>query len=458
MSIFFYLGANIHQDALDIIRSSAGAAVLYEAGDARLCMNTLADLESEGRAFSIDRWAVERAGRMHFESSVDVRERVVRAVLGDFRVFLLRTRFLRVDIHGTFAGFGYFSDVVDYALGLAERRKPSTVFCAYTPHTVEAWLIVRTFEELGARVVRLIASPLPWILLPLEGLTNSAGSNLIAKTSKVEGAAVDRYLTMLRGDYSAAKPYYEKVSSRFQVGHLLSSAVKWRPRDLAKFMERRIVHKEFLLAATSSWDDGPFAVYFLHYQPEMNTLPEADLYCDQFQAVRKLSAAMPSGVSLLVKEHPSTFTKRCDRRWRPPGFYQRLAALPNTHVCPAELNTFELIDRAMFVASISGVCLTEALARGKPAVSFFSPRFPKKLVIDANALAVSQLREAFRRIAEGAGAINQSDLRELLNRIMTIGYNGARDDTHIPQSVAQSYDNAKRANSFAIRDLLDGAL
>ncbi len=461
MSIYFYLGANIHQDALDIIRSSADTTVLYEREDAGHVMNTLADLEGAGRAFSIDRSAVERAGRAHCESSVDARERIVRAVLSDFKVFLLRMRFLRVDIDGAFEGFGYFSDVVDYALGLAERRRPSTVFCAYTPHTVEAWLVVRTLEELGARVVRLIVSPLPWVSLPVEGLTNSTGCSLAARTVKARGAAVDRYLAMLRGDYSAAMPYYEKVAGRFAVGRLLSGAAKWRPRDLAKDMEKRAVYKEFLRAASAPLGEGPFAVYFLHYQPEMNTLPEADLYCDQFQAVRKLSAALPPGVRLLVKEHPSTFTKRCDRRWRPAGFYERLASLPNTRICPAELGTFELIDRAMFVASIAGVCLTEALARGKPAVSFYSPRFAlfcEGLVIDANALTVSQLREAFRRVAEGAWTISEADLRESFGRLMASGYDGALDDTYIPQSVAQSYANSKRANCLAIRDVLDGAL
>ncbi len=461
MKTFIYLGANIHQDALDIILQSDDAVVLYEREDSRHVMESLTSMEGTGRAFSIDKSTVETSSREPCESSIDDRERIVRAVLGDFKVFLLRMRFLRFDMDGAFSGFAYFSDVIDYALRLAEGRRPQMVFCSYTPHTVESWLVVRTLEELGARVVRLITSPLPWVLLPVKGLKNGVGCNLAAKTRSLRSAAVDQYLSMLRCDYSAAMPYYEKVAGRMAVGQLLTNAAKWHPRDLAKYMEKRAVQSEFERASSRPLGEGPYAVYFLHYQPEMNTLPEADLYCDQFQAVKKLSDALPSGVRLLIKEHPSTFSKRCDRRWRPAGFYERFLSLPNTRICPAEMGTFELIDRSIFVASIAGVCLTEALARGKAAVSFYTPRFAlfrEGLVIDANLRIVTELREIFARLAKGEWRIKEEDLRESFERLMSSGYDGALDDTYVPQSVAQSAANSKRANCLAIRDVLDGVL
>lgn len=461
MSRFFYLGANIHQEALDLIRQVEDSVVLYEREDALHVTETLGQLERAGRAHSVDRSAVESFRRRPCESSIDQRERIVRTVLGDFKVFLLRMRFLRVDHEGAFKGIGYFSDVVDYALTLAETHRPDTVFCAYTPHTVESWLIVRTLEEFGARVVRLIASPLPWVLLPIQGLANANRCNLPARVRPARSVAVDRYLSILRGDYLAAMPYYEKHPARFAPGRLLSAVAAWRPRDLVKYLEKRAIQREFERAASRPLDDGPYAVYFLHYQPEMNTVPEADLYADQFQAVKKLSDALPPGMRLLIKEHPSTFSKRCDRRWRPSGFYERLLSLPNTRICPADLGTFELIDRAVFVASIAGVCLTEALARGKAAVTFCTPRFAlfrTGLVIDANLCSVTELRGLFSRVAAGEWAVDERDLRESFERLMSGGYDGALDDTYIPQSAAQSYANSKRANCLAISDVLDGTL
>ncbi|TVT58081.1 MAG: hypothetical protein FHK82_05045 [Sedimenticola thiotaurini] len=461
MITFFYLGANIHQEALDIIQRSVDAVVLYEQEDSVHVMETLVGMADGDRAFSIDRDEISSAVRAACESSIDDRERIVQAVLSDFKVFLLRMRFLRVDLKGAFDGFGYFSDVVDYALKLAEGRRPKVVFCSYTPHTVEAWIVVRTLEELGARVVRLIPSPLPWVLLPVQGLLNLTGCNLKAKERPVRSAAVDEYLSILRGDYSAAIPYYEKALRRSSFRHFFSSLSRWSVRDIAKYMEKRAVQRDFERVASSLVEGESYAIYFLHYQPEMNTLPEAGLYCDQFQAVKKLVDALPSGVTLLIKEHPSTFSKRCDRRWRPAGFYERLGSLPNTRICLANTATFDLIDKSLFVASIAGICLTEALARGKAAVIFYTPRFAqfnKGLVIDANLSTVSELRETFTSIVHGEWVVNEEDLHESFERMMSCGYDGALDDTYIPQSVAQSAANSKRANCIAIEDVIDGRL
>jgi hypothetical protein len=454
---YFFLGANIHQEALDLIRRAGDTVVLYECEDALHVTETLGQLERAGRAHSVDRSAVESLRRRPCGSSIDQRERIVRAVLGDFKVFLLRMRFLRVDHEGAFRGIGYFSDVVDYALTLAETHRPDTVFCAYTPHTVESWIIVRTFEELGAKVIRLIPSPLPWVLLPVQGLLNRTGCILIAKQRRpVNSLAINKYIDKLSGDYSAAMPYYEKLANRFSLARLLSVFKGFHPRDIVKQIEKWVVWREFQVAATSLPKETSFGVYFLHYQPEMNTLPEAELYCDQFQAVNKLAAALPEGVSLIVKEHPSTFSKRCDRRWRPAGFYARLLSLPNVRICPEEIGAFELIDRSMFVASIAGVCLTEALARGKPAVTFYSPRFDcfsDDLVIDANNLSQSELKAVLNDFIRGERRYGGVDvLIKCLKETSIHGYDGSVNDFYIPQSAEEQYEIGRRTNLEYLED------
>lgn len=465
MSNFFYLAANSSQGALDLIEEAEDAIILFEPDNGGSLKHEarFRSLERAGRAISIDSGAVKTFRRQPLESSIDQRERIVRAVLADFKVFLLRMRFLRIDHEGVFSGLGYFSDVVDYALTLSEKHQPEKVFCGTTPHTVESWLVVRTLEEYGARVVRLIASPLPWVLLPIQGLTNTAGCSLTGGQNPrpKRSTVVDHYLSLLRGDYLAATPYYEKKPVRSIPRRLLSALCQWGPRELMRYAEKLIIKREFKRAASRRVGHGPYAVYFLHYQPEANTLPEADLYVDQFQAVKKLSDAMPSGMSLLIKEHPSILSKRSDRRWRPVGFYERLLSLPNTCICPPDLNTFEVIDRAVFVASIAGVCLTEAMARGKVAVTFYTPRFAlfrNGLVVDANLCSVTELRALFSQVSEGQWTVNEGQLRESFEVVMSSGYDGALDDTCIPQSGSQSARNSERATCLAIRDVLDGVL
>jgi hypothetical protein len=458
---FFYFGANLHQQPLDLLDGAPEAVVLYEDEWSRGVKDSLERLKAVQRAYSLDRSAVESVIKSTPTVFADQRERIIQAVLKDYKVFLLRMRFLRVDVAGAFDGFGYFADTVDYAITLTRGVRPDLAFCAYTPHTPESWIVIRTLEELGARVVRLIVSPLPWVLLPVQGLTNAAGCNLTAPPRQTPKPAIAEYLDRLRRDYTVAMPYYERVLPRLSMANVTEFIKGLNPRDMARTLEKRAVRREFQAAATPLSDGEVFGVYFLHYQPEMNTLPEADLYCDQYQAVKKLSDALPDGMVLRVKEHPSTFSKRCDRRWRPAGYYERFLRLPNVKVCPSEVGTFDLIDRSAFVASIAGVCLTEALARGKAAVGFYSPRFAgclEELVVDANELSASQLRARLSSIQAGSAEADFSTLESSLEALMRMGYDGALDHTYIPGSAAESYANSKRANCLAIQDLLAGAI
>lgn len=457
MSKFFYLGANIHPEALDLIRQASDAIVLFEREDTLSIMEPLGQLEHAGRAYSVDRDAVESSRCRYREISIDLREKVVRDVLSDFKVFLLRMRFLRVDYQGAYVGFSYFVDIIDYAMTLADGRQPEAVFCAYTPHTLEAWVIVRTLEELGARVVRLIPSPLPWVYLPVQGLQNRTGSVLSAMPRhQVNSLAINKYLDNLRGDYSAAMPYYEKLENRFSPASFLQMLMELHPRNIAKQIEKWLVWRDFQQATSPLPVQQSFGVYFLHYQPEMNTLPEADQYCDQFNAVIKLAAALPKGLKLVIREHPSTFSKRCDRRWRPAGFYSRFMTLPNVQICPAEISAFELIDRSIFVASIAGVCLTEALARGKPAVAFYSPRFDcfsDGLVIDANRLLESELKSILFDLNNGnENQVNIDDLVKSLIETANRGYDGSACNLDIPKS---KYEQNKLFHSISLAYLSD---
>jgi len=230
---------------------------------------------------------------------------------------------------------------------------------------------------------------------------------------------------------------------------------------MIKHIEKRVIRRDFERARFRQTVISPYAVFFLHHQPEMNTVPEANIYADQFQSIKKLADSLPPGIKLFVREHPSTFTYHADRRWRPKGFYERITSLPNTHVCPADLDNFELIDRALFVASIAGVCLTEALARGKPAVIFFSPRFAlfdDECVIDANLLRVSDLRKIFDKLALGERPMNRRKVRESFERVARFGYDGSQNESYLQRSMEETLFNTLRANLLAIRDFLSGRL
>ena len=392
----FYLGSNIHQEALDIIEAASNTMVVYEDIDVGSVGSSIKKLSTTDRATSISKKHIIRAVNAGVTSGIEDREHIFSAVLNDFRLFLLKSRFMRIDVDGAFYSFAYFSDVVEYALNFAEKYKPDLVYCSYTPHTVEAWIFMRTLEEVGIRILRLIASPLPWISLPVTGLSEGRIESLSSGRMGAESEKkIDKYFDLLGGTYEKALPYYERGMRLFSLQKIRVMISSLNPKNIAKSIEKYLVFREYCKAARPFDTEAPFATYFLHYQPEMNTIPEAGLYCDQYQAIVKIALALPEGVKLIIKEHPSTFTKRCDRRWRPRGFYDRIARIPNTQICPPGADAFHHIDRAEFVASIAGVCLTEALARGVTAITFYPYRFQhflEGLVIDASSLSQSGLR------------------------------------------------------------------
>lgn len=459
---YFYLGANLDKEAIRLINQDNQkypSILLYEESAAKNYQDALNKMISDGRARCIDSSAIlmpSDKSDIYYQAE---REKIIRTVLNDFNIFLLRSRYIRIDFEGAYKGLTYFSDSVDYAIKLSKIAMPRVVYCSYTPHTVESWIIVKTFEALGARVIRLCTSALPWILLPIQGLTNSSGCLIQIMHRQVRIRVIKEYLEALRGSYVNAAPYY-LISPKKSLKSRLNLMPQFHPKKIVKYLQRLILRKEHQEVATKIPTDMLFGIFFLHYQPEMNTVPEAGFYCDQFQAIKKIAASLPDGVSLWVKEHPTSF-QYSDRRWRPKGFYRRLIKLPNVHICSAEDGAFDLIDLSCFVASISGSCLLEALARGKPAITFFPARFNGDLdgvITDANSISVEELRNRLIDIVNGLNIVDQNRLLQSLTNLAEDGYDGALDDEFLPESDAQSSLFSRRSGYMAIKDVILGRL
>ena len=119
---------------------------------------------------------------------------------------------------------------------------------------------------------------------------------------------------------------------------------------------------------------------FLHYQPERTTSPDGDVWANQLLAIKALSVALPKDVTLVVKEHPSTFNRGSDFKHRWKAFYTDIISL-GAELCDIRKNTYDIIDQADLVASIGGTVVGEALMRNKAAIILVSGlciQFPVK--------------------------------------------------------------------------------
>lgn len=136
-------------------------------------------------------------------------------------------------------------------------------------------------------------------------------------------------------------------------------------RLLYNFVYRKAVDDDLL--------DKPFVLYALHKQPESSIDVLGRYYEDQAALLMAIWRSLPTGWTLLVKEHTNAIGDRV------PGFYRKLKRWPRLHVIDEKAPMNQLLLRARAVFTVSGTVAYEAALKGLPAFTFvpmFFNRFP----------------------------------------------------------------------------------
>lgn len=116
-----------------------------------------------------------------------------------------------------------------------------------------------------------------------------------------------------------------------------------------------------------------YVIFALHYQPEATTSPNGGVYVDQLLVISMLDRLLPPDVHVLVKDHKSQFygVLESPSAGRSQIFYDRLQQFSSrVKVVPLDLNSFDLIDNAEAVVTVTGTIGIESLARNKPVFCF----------------------------------------------------------------------------------------
>jgi hypothetical protein len=153
-------------------------------------------------------------------------------------------------------------------------------------------------------------------------------------------------------------------------GYFAGKRFGWRTKKRKKGNLRR--YEEM---ATPNLDlEQPYIFCALQFQPEKSTCPMGGAYVDQVLMIEALSAALPRGWLIYVKDHPSQYVNNYRRYgdffFRGEAYYERILSLGNTRLVSLDAEPFPLIDSAKAVASIGGTILWEAVVRGTPTLCF----------------------------------------------------------------------------------------
>jgi hypothetical protein len=310
--------------------------------------------------------------------------------------------------------------------------RPRYVLFQATPHNVFTWALAWAAETLGIRVRYFETSPLPWRYWVVEGLDEPR--HVFPRPSeditRADHARIEEFVAQNARSYDDAIPVYEKerLKSYGVAGWFWTRELK-RSIRTPSLLLRKVASLRALRRVTDVRipRDASLVSFFLHFQPERTSIPEAQLFAQQWLAIRRLSNALPEGWVVIVKEHPSMFTATFDPRFRDPDFYARIAALPNVQFAPLFSDPFPLIDGSQFVATLTGSVGVQALCRGVPVLHFGSAAYRGA----PGAIRVGSARDIERAIAGRPAAVpTRQDLLAYLNGVTArsvAGESGAPD-------------------------------
>jgi hypothetical protein len=317
-----------------------------------------------------------RDRRSHDDAGTALRAdpvRIWRKLIDDHQTLMIFDRTARMPLSSSLK-IALIIDHVIQCQAYLEAETPDVLVYMATPHDIVRWIFARVAEELGVRVQYFQETLLPWRFALMEGLSSEATlvpSRLTAPSPSETLLATD-YAKRKQGGFDDAFPKYESDRLKRNRGHYYNFSKdflrSWKRPDL--MLNKALCYRAYAALARAPSANDASATFFLHFQPERSTLPEAYGFAQQLAAVITLAEALPDDTRLYVKEHPAIFTADCHWKERLAFWYRLIAQVRKVQLVPIESDPYELIDRSFCVATIAGTIAGEALIRGKPVVIF----------------------------------------------------------------------------------------
>jgi len=368
-------------------------------------------------------FTIEKGDKLDI-SFLQIYNKAVIEILNDNRTLLIAERVNNLNQwNSLFNKIPLVEKIVFNFLFYYQNNPVDEILFQATPHNFFNWVLAKTAEIAGIKVKMIQTSPLPWRYWIVEGL--DAQMPIFPKKVSVsleDISALEKYIQLNQRDYKSALPEYEKKRLEKRKGKYWSwkrefNDIFKHPKKILSIKSKIKSYKLYNSLAKYPSAKTKNIVFFLHYQPERTSMPEALNYSNQWLIIKKLTTSLPENVMLYVKEHPSMFTNNFDTRYRNNEFYSDISKLKNVQLVPLDSDTFEIIDNSEAIVTITGTVGVQALIRGKAVICFgvASYRGLKNVyevsidsdiqvviseVLRANALKSDELKDRFLSVIE----------------------------------------------------------
>jgi hypothetical protein len=181
------------------------------------------------------------------------------------------------------------------------------------------------------------------------------------------GPLLPAYLRDLR-DKSESK----ERSSFYYLSKLIRSPMALKNVSIKEvFKLRSYMRKRSWLNAnmTRQMPTGRYVLFLMSHQPEASTTMQAQRWIDQERVIEQIAINAPSGVKIVVKEHPRTFGRRASR------YFGELTSLPNVVLVHPTMDSRALLTGAEFIFTLTGSNGFESWLLGKKVITLGRPYY-----------------------------------------------------------------------------------
>lgn len=288
-----------------------------------------------------------------------------------------------------------FYDLLRYWHGLIIKIKPEAAIFEEIPHHLHSYVAYSVLKFFNIKTIIINAIGFQNRLLITSDIEfNSPELRLrlrenAVKEFNLENLSPEIRINLDKGTNYTKTPsqvidlYNEQKTKNKQGNVRIARLIFWLKiffsprivRMILRYFKNRIIgnaKREYISVQKPPDFNLKYIYVPLHYQPEASTNILGGIFRNQINFIEILSASLPKGWKIYVKEHPVLFYVNGIgyNSFRFKGFYNRIAGMKGVKIIPMDTDTFELVEHCQAVATVTGTALWESVLRSRPALMF----------------------------------------------------------------------------------------
>ena len=249
------------------------------------------------------------------------------------------------------------------------------------------------------------------------------GTTYLTIFSKLRKKIQQRLLNFTSANFESDQKEKSRSFSTSNLSYL--SFQYYKLKTIVKKKRLYTVYKSMAISPENLTSD--YVLCALQYQPEKSTCPLGGKFNDQLLMIKALRESLPNYIKIYVKEHPSQFIydyARYGEYYRDQAYYASILSIDNVYLIDMRRSIFDLIDHALFVASVTGTICWEAVNRQKSALCFGHSWMAGCEGVH-EVLSQDNLTKAIDSILNGNGSINLNHVKLFAKTIFDLGFSSA---------------------------------